>query len=241
MNVLNAGWPAPDNIGAVTTTRLCGDSLPPYDRNNLGLHVGDEIAHVKANRAALLTDLCLPSQPSWLEQTHGTVCVTLEDTTHRTADAAVTRSHHQVPVIMTADCVPVLFCNYQGTEIAAAHAGWRGLQQGVLENTLAAMHSPAADVLAWIGPAICRNCFEVGLEVRDSFQQRYAFAADFFQPRDGKWLADLAGLAEKILRQCAVASVHNADICTFEQKNEFFSYRRETQTGRMASLIWFKD
>ncbi|VEG90326.1 Laccase domain protein yfiH [Legionella spiritensis] len=234
-----ATWPAPDNIHALTTRRYPGHSLPPYDSNNLGLHVGDNPDHVLKNRADLISFLNLPSEPVWLEQTHSNRCVLVEEDPNRQADAAVTRSPDRVLAIMTADCLPVMLCNRQGTEIAAVHAGWRGLVNGVIDNTIVKMKSDPEELLAWIGPAICPSCYEVGEDVRWTFLNRYKFAADAFQPHQQKWLADLPGLARLVLENAGVSAVYLSNLCTYEQKKDFYSYRREQQTGRMVTLVWF--
>lgn len=237
---LIANWAAPINISALTTYRFSGVSKAPFDSNNLGFHTGDNVDDVKINRLALTRSLSLPSSPEWLNQTHSTECIIVEEEKLRNADAAITRSKNKVLAIMTADCLPILLCNQQGTEIAAIHAGWKGLVNGIIENTLIKMHSPPDKLLAWIGPAICQSCFEVGNEVRELFQANYSFGNNFFiQKSPDKWLGNLAGLAEKILNQNNVTDVFQSNACTFERKKEFYSYRREQQTGRIASLIWF--
>ncbi|MBA2652597.1 MAG: peptidoglycan editing factor PgeF [Tatlockia sp.] len=241
MSNVYANWPAPLNVCALTTTRNPGFSKSPYDANNLGLHVGDNVDHVNSNRKALKEGLSRPQDPEWLEQTHSTVCVVVEDEANRLADAAITRSAKRTLVIMTADCLPIMLTNKQGTEIAAIHSGWRGLANGIIENTLAKMHSSPDQLLAWIGPAICYSCFEVGGEVLESYQARYIFASKAFRPHGEKWLANLPQLAELVLKSLAVPTVVQSEICTFEQKNDYYSYRRTAQTGRMATLIWFNE
>jgi polyphenol oxidase len=236
---LHANWPAPKNIRALTTTRHTGLSLGPYASNNLALHVDDSEEHVRANRAALRTYLNLPAEPIWLNQTHTNTCVRVEDEILRDADAAVTSSTTHPLAIMTADCLPIVLCNQEGTEIAAIHAGWRGLLNGIIENTLAKMHSPKNTLMAWTGPVICKNCFEVGQDVPDAFIQRYAFTASSFRPYHGKSLGNLPKIAELILNKYNVHAVYHANACTLEQENSFYSYRRAPQTGRMATLIWF--
>ena len=238
---LNPQWPAPSNISAVTTYRYPGSSLAPFDFNNLGIHVGDNLSHVQTNRQALLQALQLPSEPEWLDQTHSTECVIVEKETNRQADAAITRSPNHVLAIMTADCLPILICNQQGTEIAGIHAGWKGLANGIIENTLKKMDSPASELMAWIGPAICQECYEVGDDVRDMFLSNYAFAADYFKKFNNKWLINLPYLAEKILSKEKIQAIYQSEACTYENKNHFYSYRRDGQTGRMASLIWFNQ
>lgn len=234
-----ANWSAPSNIFALTTTRVNGHSLPPFDRNNLGLHVGDNEQNVRANRQALKDTLMLPGEPIWLEQTHSNLCITVEKDVNRVADAAVTRVKHHPLVIMTADCLPILLCNEKGTEIAAIHAGWRGLVNGIVENTLMKMDSAPETIMAWIGPAICSSCFEIGEEVRHAYTSHYPFTAGAFIMQEKKMYGDLPKMAALILNANGVNDVSQSGACTFEMKNKFYSYRREANTGRMATLIWF--
>jgi polyphenol oxidase len=236
---LPANWPAPQNVSALTTMRTPGFSKPPFDANNLALHVGDNDADVNANRQALTALLRLPREPEWLEQVHSNHCIIVEEETNRRADAAITRSQAHILAIMTADCLPIMLCNYQGTEIAAIHSGWRGLMNGIIENTLHKMRSSPTQLLAWVGPAICQSCFEVGDEVFDAYQSRYSFAARAFRRKKEKWLANLPQLAGLVLKSSGISAVYQSKICTFEQKSDFFSYRRDGRTGRMATLIWF--
>ena len=264
MNILDlllANWPAPQTIRALTTCRQPGYSLPPYDQFNLGLHVGDVNEHVLANRAYLQQKLSLPNQPEWLNQTHSTRCIAIDEEPSRDGDAAFTQDPERVLAIMTADCVPILICNREGREIAAIHAGWRGLLNGVIENTIQQLKSPPGELMAWIGPCICATCYEVGDEVREKFIENNHLAAQAFVqsiqgagPRPGlhdqlelevhptnqpKWFANLPRLAEDRLRLNQISAVYQSNICTFEQKDRFYSYRRSAQTGRIVSLIWF--
>ena len=241
MTHLLANWPAPSTIRALTTTRAIGHSLPPYDKNNLALHVGDQAQHVQANRKALVNSLQLPNEPIWLEQIHSTHCVVVEEDTNRTADAAITRLRDRPLAIMTADCLPIVLCDRDGTEIAAIHAGWRGLANGIIENTLDKMHSRPATLLAWIGPSICQRCFEIGNEVQQLFVTRYPITQNTFYTMGTRSYANLPKLAELVLQSRGVTAIYHSAACTFEQTNKFYSYRREAQTGRIATLIWFKD
>jgi YfiH family protein len=238
---LHANWNAPSHIRALTTTRNMGSSPPPYDYNNLGLHVGDNEQSVLANRTALIKALSLSQEPIWLEQTHTNDCVIVEEETNRIADAAITRKKSQPLVIMTADCLPIVLCNQAGTEIAAIHAGWRGLVNGIVENTLAKMHSNPKDLLAWVGPAICQRCYETGSEVQQAYASKYPYTASSFEQHGSKFHANLPKMAELILNAQGVMAVFQSAACTFELKHEFYSYRREAQTGRMATLIWIQD
>jgi polyphenol oxidase len=238
---LNANWTVPSHVHALTTTRLGGVSQPPFDSNNLGLHVGDRANDVEMNRNQLVHQLALPSAPIWLEQTHSTHCILVEEDINRLADAAVTRTPGTVLAIMTADCVPIVLCNAAGDEIAAIHAGWRGLVNGILESTLTVMHSAASDLRAWIGPAICQDCYQTGADVYSTFTQHYPFAQRAFKTHANHWHADLPQLAELILQQLGIPSIHQSRACTYESKNTYYSYRRQAQTGRMATLIWFNQ
>ncbi len=240
MTHLTANWPAPHHIKALTTTRAPGKSLGFYAQNNLGLHVGDDESRVLHNRARLIDTFNLPNEPAWLDQTHSTDCVVIENEPQRIADAAVTRSTLHPLAIMTADCLPILLCDTKGTEIAAIHAGWKGLLNGIIQNTLKKMLSNPAHLMAWIGPAICQQCYEIGDEVRNLYTERYPFTHSAFKQTASGIHANLPQLAEFILNHFGVNNVYQSKACTFERKNDFYSYRREAQTGRMATLIWFK-
>lgn len=235
-------WPAPPNIGAFSTTRLGGDSLTPFDGFNLAAHVEDDPLQVSANRNRLRVETGLPDEPCWLDQTHGIQTVQLDIDRNRDADAAVTRLPGKVAVVMTADCLPILLCNRDGSEVAAVHAGWRGLQAGVIQSALDAMISNNQDLIAWIGPAITQPHFEVGDEVLEQFQQVLTGVENFFQQnRPGHWLCDLAGLARQVLEQHEVAAVFSDPHCSYRDEELFYSYRRASPTGRMATLIWIKQ
>ena len=244
MNILTnlyANWTAPANVTALTTLRTPGFSKLPFAANNFGLHVGDSVDDVNSNRQTLKQSLERPYEPEWLTQTHTNVCVVVEEESNRLADAAITREPERTLAIMTADCLPIMLCNQQGTEIAAIHAGWRGLVNGIIENTLAKMQSPRDQLLAWIGPAICQSCYEVGDEVLDASLNRYPFASKAFGRKGQKLSANLPFLAELVLNSLDILAVSQSQTCTFEQKNDYYSYRRESQTGRMATLIWFNE
>ena len=232
-------WPAPANVRALITTRVGGVSTAPYASFNLGDHVGDDPQHVAQNRANLTARL--PAQPAWLTQVHGTTVLDAAAVSGAPqADASVARQPGVVSVVMTADCLPVLLCDRTGTVVAAAHAGWRGLLDGVLECTVEAMAKPGAELLAYLGPAIGPTAFEVGDEVRQAFVAHDAYAAEAFVPsaHAGKWLADLYLLARQRLQGVGVDAVYGGDDCTYSHAERFFSYRRDGITGRMASLIW---
>lgn len=231
-------WPAPSNVRVVQTLRSGGFSQAPWHSFNLGDHVGDQLEHVKANRAALRT--LLPGDPCWLKQVHGIAAVNADLMPNLPeGDAAYARQIGHVCVVMTADCLPVLFCDRAGTVVAAVHAGWRGLVAGVLEATIEKMGVPVNQLLAWLGPAIGPACFEVGDEVRAAFIDQAAVAAQSFSPlENGKWLADIYGLARQRLQGAGIGSISGGDFCTVSDPQRFFSYRRDGVTGRMASMIW---
>lgn len=237
---LKPDWPAPENVHAVCTTRSGGVSVAPFDSLNLGDHVGDAPAAVARNRQLVAETLGLPSSPFWLQQVHGMyVAQQNVDNLGCLADASVSFKTNEVCVVMTADCLPVLFCNRAGTRVAAAHAGWRGLCDGVLEKTVEALDCDPAEILAWMGPAIGPKAFEVGGEVRAAFMAHEQQAAKAFQATQaGKWLADIYQLGRQRLSSMGVTVIYGGEFCTYTQQDLFFSFRRDQQTGRMASLIW---
>jgi YfiH family protein len=237
-------WPAPPGVRAVSTTRTGGFSDRAYRSLNLGAHVGDEPGAVARNRQRLLEACGLDSEPCWLRQVHGIGVAELGGSMppEPVADASVARSVGPVCVVLTADCLPVLLADRRGTTVAAAHAGWRGLAGGVLRATVRSMGVPPADLLAWLGPAIGQEAFEVGPEVRERFAQADAGATSGFRRGAGdRWHADLAGLARRALAACGVESVYGGDQCTYSDPGRFFSHRRDGPCGRMASMIWLAD
>jgi YfiH family protein len=233
-------WPAPPQVRACMTTRHGGVSRGPYASLNLGDHVGDDPAAVAANRTRLLTALELPGEPLWLQQVHGCgVARAGRDRPGCQADATLAQAPGQVCGVLTADCLPLLFCDRAGQRVAAAHAGWRGLCDGVIEAALDALAVPGEQVLCWLGPAIGPEAFEVGPEVRAAFLARDPGAAAAFRPSPaGRWLADLYHLARRRLAARGVGFVGGGEHCTFTESERFFSYRRDGVTGRLASLIW---
>lgn len=233
-------WPLPGRVKACSTTRHGGVSLPPYDSLNLGTHVGDEKQAVADNRQRLVVGASLPQMPVWLEQVHGTRVVRLDGRTPTDlqADAVYSNVPGQVCAVMTADCLPVLFCSQAGDEVAAAHAGWRGLCNGVLEQTLAAFAAQPGSISAWLGPAIGPQQFEVGPEVRAAFIAVDTAAAAAFTPQGDKFLADIYLLARQRLQRAGIHTIYGGDRCTVSEISHFFSYRRDGITGRLASLIW---
>lgn len=240
IDVIQPDWPAPANVQAFTTTRNGpGVSQLPYYRFNLGARCGDEPAAVARNRAILRAHYGLPGEPLWLHQVHG-IDVARDDgrRDEPMADAAVTDLAGSVLAVLTADCLPVLFCDTAGTEVAAAHAGWRGLAAGVLEETVAAMRSPAAGLMAWLGPAAGAARYEVGEEVRQAFLRHDAGTEAAFTPtRPGHYLVDMPAVARRRLAAVGVTRVYGGGLCTLADIR-FYSHRREQRTGRMASLIW---
>lgn len=240
-NWIIPGWPAPANVRAVFTTRHGGVSEAPFDSFNLGDHVGDNPYAVARNRMMVGDALQLPSEPLWLKQVHGTdVCGMDVGTCYPTGDASTAFRKGQVCVVMTADCLPVLFCDKAGTRVAAAHAGWRGLEAGVLEHTIGFLQCAPAELLAWLGPAIGPEAFEVGAEVRAAFMQHDPAAEAAFKPsaNAGKWIADIYALARQRLNAAGVTAIFGGEFCTYADAGRFFSYRRDGQTGRMAALVW---
>ncbi len=247
-------WHAPANVHALQTNRDGGYSLAPFDSFNLGDHVNDNPIHVAQNRQLL--SQYLPSEPVWLNQVHGIEAVDATNTNYvPVADASFTNQKNVVCVIMTADCLPVLLCDRAGTTVIAVHAGWRGLCDGALEASIdkacRAVHTRSsvkpADLMAWLGPAIGPSEFEVGNEVREQFIAKDANAALAFKKHDNsqkpdKWLCDIYKIATQRLNNLGVTQIygggHDENFCTFTQKEQFFSYRRDGATGRMASLIW---
>ena len=237
-------WPAPKNVRALQTTRIGGLSAGPYDSFNLGDHVGDEPLTVARNR--MLLQPLLPTEPVWLQQVHG---VTVVDAAHATclpqADACVSAHLGAVCVVMTADCLPVLLCDQQGSAVGAAHAGWRGLCDGVIEQTVRAMQVPPTTLMAWLGPAIGAQAFEVGDEVRAAFVAVQPQAAAAFTPSPPaveqptkKWRADIYQLARLRLQALGITRIYGGGRCTYTEREQFFSYRRDGVTGRMGTFIW---
>lgn len=241
--ILVPDWPAPARVrAAVTTRRVAGVSPAPFDAFNLGAHCGDDPAAVAANRAALVPLLGLPAAPRWLRQVHGTEVAMFDAAAVSddppAADAALTHTAGVVLAVLTADCLPLLVCSEDGGEIAAIHAGWRGLAAGVIERTVERLSTPREKLLVWLGPAIGMASYEVGAEVRDAFVAHSAANAGAFTPaRPGHWRCDLYSLARNRLAALGVAHVHGGGFDTYADAR-FYSYRREARTGRFASLIW---
>ena len=234
-------WPAPKNVRASQTTRIGGVSSAPYDSLNLGDHVGDDPIAVARNR--MLLNTLLPSEPVWLEQVHGIVVANADTASCLPqADACIARHRGSVCVVMTADCLPILLCDTQGSVVGAAHGGWKGLAAGVIEVTIKAMDAAPKDLMAWFGPAISQQHFEVGEEVRTTFLDADPKAATaFLLGKDGKWFADIYALARLRLNALGITQIYGGDFCTYRERDKFFSYRRDGSTGRMGSFIWLGD
>lgn len=234
---LTPNWPAPASVRACVTTRDGGVSLPPYASLNLGSHVQDDPIAVAHNRQHL--QAVIGATPAWLSQVHSCDVASADVQHVLVADANWTDQPGIACAVLTADCLPVLFCDRQGSRVAAAHAGWRGLANGVLEATLDALQVPSADVLVWLGPAIGPAAFEVGPEVRQAFVEGHAEAAAAFVPsaNAGRFMADLYQLARIRLAARGVNAVYGGGFCTFSDPR-FYSYRRANVTGRFASLVW---
>lgn len=235
-------WPAPENVVAGTTTRNGGVSVGPYKSFNLADYVDDQPWHVQQNREHLNAMLNLPAEPVWLKQVHGIQVIDLPSEKQRVADAALTKTPKIICAVMTADCLPVLLCNQQGTEVAAIHAGWKGLAAGVVEATIAKMTSKPEDLLVWLGPAISKKNFEVGEEVFAAFvktNQEHE-AALIKTQKQGYYHADMYLIAQQKLKKLGINAIYGGEYCTYGQEDLFFSHRRDQGiTGRMASLIYF--
>ena len=244
LNFIYPQWPAPSNVRALSTTRVGGVSAPPFDSLNLAQHVNDRDDHVSANRQRLMQHAKLPSQPRWLNQTHSTNVVEIDSVTGSThddpidADATVTGDTNVVCSVLTADCLPILFTNQAGSRVAAIHAGWRGLANGILETAIAAMHCPSEQIIAWAGPCIGSTAFEVGLEVQE---QLGGPASAYQNAGKNKVYADLVQLAQCRLYDQGVVNFSASGACTYVNETDFFSYRRNGESGRMATLVWIES
>jgi len=235
---LTPDWPAPANVHAYTTLRTGGVSVGPFTSLNMATHVGDHPSHVRTNRERIKAGLQLPGDPFWLQQVHGNRAVPVlpaDQPPH--ADASFTDQPGRVCAVLTADCLPLLACTADGRQVAAIHGGWRGLLAGVVSATLTSFSRRRT--LVWLGPAIGPSCFEVGAEVYSAFFAKSTeFAAAFHAIGNGKYLADIYRLARIELAHLGIEQIYGGDFCTVTEHQRFFSYRREQQTGRMASLIW---
>jgi YfiH family protein len=240
-------WPAPGNVKALFTTRNGGVSRGAngaYDSLNLGVHVNDNLADVECNRTLLCRHL--PGEPRWLKQVHGTLPIWIDQaaTVIPEGDAVLSRTQGVICAVMVADCLPVFLCDAAGTTVGIVHAGWRGLAGGIIERSIAAMAVDHNKLMAWLGPAIGPDHFEVGADVYEAFVQQNAQAVQAFVPKNSnhekKWLADIFLLARQRLTSIGITEIYGGGICTFSDPERFFSYRRDGETGRMAALIWLE-
>ncbi|WP_063365425.1 peptidoglycan editing factor PgeF [Pseudoalteromonas luteoviolacea] len=241
--MLLPSWPMQSQIGAVSSTRLGGHSVGAFDSFNLAYHVGDNRDVITKNRDLLNT--YLPEGAIWLEQVHGSDVHVVNSTTDLSkvvrADALYTRLRRQPLAIMTADCLPILLASKDGGEVAALHGGWRPLASGIIANTLMSFRAAPIDINAWFGPAIGPTAFEVGAEVRAAFvNQNDSFSQAFVATKENKFLANIFLLAKLQLNELGVTAVYSDDLCTVTHAEQFFSYRRDGQCGRMATVIWRK-
>lgn len=237
-------WPAPAWVHAVSTTRQGGVSSGPFSSFNLAQHVGDSEDDVALNRAQLVGNLCLPQEPAWMTQVHGSQVLNASDIDSSgmtEADASYSDKVGQACVAMTADCLPVLLCHRQKKIVAAVHAGWRGLAQGIIEASLSSFADDPSQIIAWLGPAISNKAFEVGEDVCRAFAEDSDNPACFTATSDERWHADIYELARLRLNRAGVDAVYGGEYCTYSDAERFFSYRRDGKTGRMASLIWLAD
>ncbi|MGF1801614.1 peptidoglycan editing factor PgeF [Vibrio gigantis] len=244
MSLIIPNWNAPNNVKAFASTRVGGFSTDAYQGLNLGTHVGDDASLVENNRTWLKQQANMPTAPIWLNQTHSTDVVTVLQSTADIldADGVFTTAKGVVCSTMTADCLPVILTDTKGTQVAAVHAGWRGLAGGILENAVAKFSNLDSEnkIIAWLGPAIGKQAFEVGDDVLKAFisfdpQAKLAFKA---KPEPGKWLANMSQLAKQRLEKVGVSEVTDSNLCTFADADAFYSYRRDGITGRQATFIW---
>ena len=240
--VIIPDWDAPAWVGALSTTRVGGCSQDSYAELNLGMHVGDLPTRVAANRQQLAQHIATRHAPVWLEQIHSRHCIQLTQYTDQLhqADASYTKTSQLPCAVMTADCLPILLCSASQKEVAAVHAGWRGLADGVLTNALKQFSSSPSEIMAWLGPAIGPTAFEVGEEVRVRFMMALPDASQAFIAAGERWLCDLPQLAALTLQNLGIKQIYQSGCCTYSEPQHFFSYRRDGVTGRMASLIWIR-
>ncbi|AOT09239.1 peptidoglycan editing factor PgeF [Pseudoalteromonas luteoviolacea] len=236
-------WSVHNQVGALSSTRLGGYSKAPFDEFNLAFHVGDRPDDVKRNRRCL--ENFLPATPTWVNQVHGTNVLVVDSSTPIentfSADALYTQIRKRPLAIMTADCLPILLASRQGDEVAAIHAGWRPLAGGIIANTLKCFRAQPSEIVAWFGPAIGPTAFEVGAEVKDAFIEKLPAQAQAFAPKGGhKFLADIFLLARIQLNALNINYIYGDELCTYSDSEQFFSYRRDGQCGRMATVIWRK-
>jgi YfiH family protein len=252
-------WPAALQVKALTTLRTGGVSAKPFDSFNLAEHVDDDPSAVKENRSLLRTLAKLPQEPCWINQVHGTTVLNLADYPSSTitssivptADASICINANHISVVLTADCLPILLCDQKGTRVAAVHAGWRGLAAGILQKTVESLDCDPKNLMAWLGPAIGPQVFEVGKDVKEAFnmaEDPSAFKAKAIATTSTtdastteKWLANLYTLARLRLQHLGISQIYGGEFCTFTEKDKFYSFRRSNPTGRQATLIWLES
>jgi len=241
INIIPANWNAPKNIIAFSTTRLGGVSKAPYHSLNLGAHCGDRTEHVEINRQRLIDTHRLPAQPAWLQQIHSNIAVKIDEAYQTCqADASYTDLSNTVCAILTADCLPILLSAKDGSQIAAIHAGWRGLANNIIEHTVKKLSIAPEKLLVWLGPAISQTAYRVGNDMREAFiTENTAAEAAFIAADANHWYADLSLLARQRLHALHIDAVYGGDFCTYTQDDLFYSYRRDGKnSGRIASLIY---
>ena len=237
---IKANWPAPNHIKAGTTIRMGGHSNFPYNELNLGLNVGDNIKDVEKNRLKLKTFLNLPNDPIWLDQTHSKKILPVDNAPiDLTADGSYTAQKNKVCVVTTADCVPILFCDTEENKVAAIHAGWKGICNGIIEDAVK-IFSPSKSIIVWIGPAISQRYYQVGEEVYCSFLERSISLENAFKKNGKDWYCSLCKIVKIILNDLDITEIYECGLCTYEMNNLFFSYRRDGKTGRTATMIWIE-
>lgn len=234
-------WPIPDNVHAYYTTRPHGVSTGCYTSLNLASHVGDTQQDVDKNRRILMNTLSLPDEPVWLNQVHSDQVVEIkEDIPTITADASHTQLDNKICAVLTADCLPILICNQQGSHVGAIHAGWRGLQQKIIQNCIDEMGQDPSDLSVWLGPAISQNAYEVDPQFRQHFLDLgHEYQQAFIAGRPGHYYADLYTIATIQLKEAGITAIYGGNHCTYNEKENFFSYRRDGEAGRQACLIYF--
>ena len=241
---LAANWHAPPHIHAGTSMRYGGISSPPYDQLNLAMHINDDQHRVHVNRERLTRQLKLPTEPVWLNQVHGKNVIQIGsqvglELTDKTADGCYSTEANIVCVVMTADCLPLLLCNDEGTHVSAVHIGWRGFSQNIITAALDKFTCPHDNIIAWLGPCISADHYEIDATIYNATRKIFAGAEEcFIGTRMGHWLMDLKQLVRMQLLTLGVKNTHTSPYCTYTDKTQFFSHRRDGTTGRMASLIW---
>ena len=240
LEIIKPDWPAPKNIVAFTTTRTGGVSTDACSSLNLGNRNADSAENIAANRKILRTAMQLPNEPYWINQTHSTIAITIDhDYKITEADASFTTETNCICVVNTADCLPLLVCDREGTAVAAIHAGWRGLLDGVIENTLDLFTQTPDEILVWLGPAIGPEVYEVGDEVRTQFIEHDPQAELAFKPSPNeRWLMNIYLLARQRINKKGITAIYGGEFCTYTQNDQFFSHRRDSKTGRQCSLIY---